>query len=94
MLVSQMIALYCKGNHGTAQLCSGCAGLQAYAQIRSERCPHMDTKTFCSNCHTHCYAPAMRAQIRAVMRYAGSRMLIRHPVPAIQHAYYARRRGR
>ena len=33
----------------------------------------------------HCYQPAMRAQIRQVMRFAGPRMLLHDPVAAFQH---------
>ena len=45
----------------------------------------MATKTFCSQCRVHCYAPAQRAAIKDVMRYAGPRMLLRHPVMTIHH---------
>lgn len=27
----------------------------AYARLRSDKCPFMETKTFCSNCKVHCY---------------------------------------
>ena len=47
--VSRMIALYCRKNHGGKTLCPNCAALDAYAQSRSDRCPFMETKTFCSN---------------------------------------------
>ena len=33
----------------------------------------------------HCYAPAQREQIRAIMRYAGPRMILHHRVAAIRH---------
>ena len=45
----------------------------------------METKTFCSACKVHCYKPAMREQIRAVMRWAGPRMLPVHPVLSVKH---------
>ena len=85
-LVSQMIALYCKKKHKTRHgLCDECARLDAYARMRSDRCPFMETKTFCSNCRVHCYQPVMREKIREVMRFCGARMLLHHPVPAIRH---------
>ena len=83
--VSQMIALYCRRNHGGKTLCPECAALEAYARRRSDHCHFMDTKTFCSNCKVHCYQKDMRRRIRAVMRYAGPRMIFRHPVMAIRH---------
>ena len=86
-LVTQMIALYCSGNHKTkkGQLCPECAALSEYARQRSDKCPFMETKTFCSNCKVHCYKPEMREKIRAVMRYSGPRMMFHHPVTAICH---------
>lgn len=84
-LVSQMIALYCKKQHGGKSLCPDCAALDAYARQRSDRCPFMETKTFCSNCKVHCYKPEMREKIRVVMRFSGPRMLFHHPVIAIRH---------
>ena len=86
-VVGEMIALYCRGNHGTekGKLCHACARLRAYAHERSDKCPYMEQKTFCSSCKTHCYKPEMREQIRTVMRYSGPRMLTVHPVLAIRH---------
>ena len=85
-MVSQMIALYCRKKHGAhGPLCPDCAALSAYAQLRSERCPFLETKTFGSNCRVHCYQPEMREKIRAVMRFSGPRMLLYHPVAAIRH---------
>ena len=83
--VSRMIALYCRKKHGGKTLCPDCAALDAYAQSRSDRCPFMETKTFCSACRVHCYQPAMREKIRTVMRWAGPRMLPVHPVLSIRH---------
>lgn len=84
--VSLMIALYCHKKHGTKkELCAECATLNVYARMRSDKCPFMETKTFCSNCKVHCYKPEMREEIREVMRFAGPRMLLYHPVMAIRH---------
>ena len=83
--VSLMIAIYCRKNHGCKTLCPECAALEAYARKRSEKCPFIETKTFCSNCKVHCYKPDMREKIRAVMRFSGPRMIFHHPVMAIRH---------
>ena len=85
VIVSRMIALYCRKNHGGKTLCPDCAALDAYARQRSDKCPFMETKTFCSNCRVHCYQPEMREKIRAVMRFSGPRLLFHHPIPAIRH---------
>lgn len=68
------------------RLCPDCAELRDYAIARIKHCPHMDTKTFCSACPTHCYKPEMRERIREVMRWSGPRMLRYRPIPAIKHA--------
>ena len=84
-MVSQMITLYCRKNHGTkGTLCPECAALNLYARQRSDKCPFMATKTFCSNCKVHCYKPEMREKIRMVMRFSGPRMIFHHPVAAIR----------
>ena len=85
-MVSEMIALYCRKKHHTkGGLCPECAELESYARMRSDKCPFMETKTFCSNCKVHCYKPVMREKIREVMRFSGPRMLFSHPVMAISH---------
>ena len=69
-MVQEMVALYCRKKHGgQKRLCPECAALAEYAGQRSDRCPFMETKTFCSNCSVHCYRPDMREKIRAVMRW-------------------------
>lgn len=87
LLVSEMIALYCRKQHGTPKgsLCPECQQLHDYALARIDRCPFMETKTFCSACKVHCYKPEMREKIRAVMRWAGPRMLPVHPVLSLKH---------
>ncbi|MCM1055809.1 MAG: nitrous oxide-stimulated promoter family protein [Bacteroides sp.] len=85
-MVSYMIALYCKRKHKANGLCPECAALDSYARERSDKCPFMETKTFCFNCKVHCYKPEMREKIRAVMRYSGPRMIFHHPAAAMRHA--------
>ena len=67
------------------------AALDEYARSRSDRCPFMETKTFCANCRVHCCKPEMRAQIREVMRYSGPRMMLHHPVMAARHVIEGRK---
>lgn len=87
LLVAQMIALYCRKQHHSpkGQLCAECQALHDYAMMRIDRCPFMETKTFCSACKVHCYQPAMREKIRLVMRWAGPRMLPVHPILSVHH---------
>ena len=91
-VVTLMIRLYCKKRHGTEKgLCPECAALAEYACERSNKCPFMENKTFCSNCRVHCYKPEMRSRIQKVMRFSGPRMIFYHPVMAIQHLVSSKR---
>jgi hypothetical protein len=100
-LLTKMVTLYCNGNkHNkvflskqkrqkntsiTNVLCPECEELRDYAVKQIDKCPFMETKTFCSNCKVHCYKTDRREQIRRVMKYAGPRMLFCHPVLAVKH---------
>ena len=92
--VSLMIRLYCRKKHGGKELCPACAELDAYARLRSDKCPFMETKTFCSNCKVHCYKKDMREKIREVMRFSGPRMIFHHPVMAIRHVIETKKEKR
>lgn len=90
--VAMMIRLYCRKNHRTKSgLCPECQLLHDYAMLRSDKCPFMETKTFCSNCKVHCYKADMREKIRAVMRFSGPRMIFSHPIMAIRHVIESKR---
>lgn len=58
-----------------------------YAHQRLERCKFGEDKPSCTRCPVHCYKPAMREQIRQVMRYSGPRMLLHDPIMAIRHLW-------
>jgi hypothetical protein len=88
--VEAMIRLYCQAKHrqqdgSQGQLCADCEALRDYAWQRLDRCPFQAGKTTCPRCPVHCYKPEQRESIRAVMRHAGPRMLLRHPVLALFH---------
>lgn len=87
-IIKTMIGLYCHGHHGTAddELCPACAELYYYAQKRTQRCQRSAEGKFCSSCPHPCYSTEHRNRIRAVMRYAGPRMVFRHPGMVIRHA--------
>ncbi|MDP2007546.1 MAG: nitrous oxide-stimulated promoter family protein [Rubrivivax sp.] len=85
-----MLRMYCEGHHADQPsdaegLCAECAGLLAYSRKRLAACPFGPEKPTCVNCQVHCYGPKQREETRVVMRYAGPRMLLRHPVLAIAH---------
>lgn len=84
-MVSLMLSVYCRKKHGERFLCPDCKALETYAHDRSEKCPFMETKTFCSNCKVHCYKKDMREKIRVVMRFSGPRMMLYDPIMALSH---------
>lgn len=84
--IEAMIQIFCKNKHEIQEeLCPACTELLEYAFKRLEACPFQENKTTCAKCPIHCYNPTMRAKIREIMRYAGPRMIFKHPVLAIQH---------
>jgi hypothetical protein len=92
--IRAMARIYCRKHHGTRAsdgLCVECEALLQYATRRLDRCVFGDDKPTCVNCTVRCYSESMREDVRAVMRYAGPRMLWRHPVLAIAHLRDGRR---
>jgi hypothetical protein len=84
--IRTMIGIYCRDNHGTkGPFCPDCAELMSYAKVRLAKCPFQEDKTTCGKCPVHCYKPVMRDRVKDVMRYAGPRMAVRHPVLAFFH---------
>jgi hypothetical protein len=89
--VTAMLRMYCRG-HGhlrSGGLCPDCA--QLHAARRLERCVFGDVKPTCRQCVVHCYSDGMRQRVRALMRWAGPRMLLRHPLLDISHLMDERR---
>ncbi len=91
--VAKLIAIYCRHHHRACGLCADCAALAVYARQRLDRCPYGTAKPTCANCPIHCYRREMRESIRAVMAYAGPRLMVRHPVLALLHALDGRFSG-
>ncbi len=94
-----MVQIYCRGHHigwspfrlrrkgenGRDRLCTECRNLLDYGTERLDRCPCASAKGPCAQCTIHCYKVEMRQRVREVMRYAGPRMLSRHPILAVGH---------
>jgi len=90
--IRAMVRIYCRDHHGRREaVCHDCRRLLDYAFARLDRCPFGSGKPTCAECTIHCYAPAMREKAKAVMRYAGPRMLPRHPILALRHLLDRRR---
>ena len=83
--IEKMIGIYCGNKHDSADnLCDDCRELLTYAISRINKCPH-HPKPKCSACTTHCFNTSHREKIKQVMKYAGPRMLVRHPILAVKH---------
>ncbi len=90
--LAAMVWIYCHDLHGEDDgPCDECSELLGYAARRIDRCVFGEDKPTCANCTVHCYNAAMRERVRVVMRYAGPRMLLRHPLLAAAHLRDGRR---
>jgi hypothetical protein len=83
--VEKMIRYYCQKKHANDTICKDCAGLIEYSHQRLDSCQFGEEKPTCRKCQVHCYSPMTRDRIRAVMRYAGPRMMFRAPLNWIRH---------
>jgi len=84
--IKVMVGIYCRGKHNSQEgLCSDCDSLLRYSLERLEHCVWGANKPVCARCAVHCYAPKYRAKIQQVMRFAGPRMIFKHPLHAIRH---------
>ena len=93
--ITAMLQIYCNAHHSDSKkgstLCPECKELQQYAQKRLNSCPFQGDKPTCANCQIHCYKKSMRSRIQAVMRYAGPRMMYKHPIMALRHLLDSKR---
>lgn len=89
----EMIGIYCRHHHSLQVMnCPECSELQNYAIDRLQHCPFHQGKTTCKNCPVHCYKPGIKDDIKRVMRYAGPRMMLRHPILTVFHFIDERRK--
>ena len=96
LTMQKMVGIYCAAHHDGSEdsLCDECGEFLDYAYVRLEKCPYGEDKPTCANCPIHCYKPARRDQVKRIMRYAGPRMLLRHPFLAITHQLDGLRKAR
>lgn len=59
--------------------------LLEYSILRLTKCVLKDQKLTCKKCPIHCYKAHQKKDIQDIMRWAGPRMLLYHPVLAILH---------
>lgn len=84
-VVEQMVELYCLHKLHLPAIDDEHKALITYAHKRLDGCKFSEQKPACKRCPIHCYKPDMREKIRAIMRWAGPRMIIYNPIAAIKH---------
>ncbi|WP_028866049.1 nitrous oxide-stimulated promoter family protein [Psychromonas aquimarina] len=86
--IKAMVKIYCRAHHNSSKEsapCADCREFIDYANEKLDRCPYGQNKPTCNKCPIHCYKKEQREQAGKIMRYAGPRMLLRHPVLAVKH---------
>lgn len=88
--ITAMVQIYCRKHHASAVNhdgghCEDCGNFLAYARQRLAHCPYQEQKPTCGNCPIHCYKQSMQSKAQTIMRYAGPRMVWRHPLMAYFH---------
>ena len=85
-ILESMIKIYCRDLHKCKEgLCEDCMELLEYSKERLQKCPFGKEKPPCSKCKIHCYKSNMRDNIKEVMKYAGPRMILKHPIATAIH---------
>jgi hypothetical protein len=85
LTIGRMIALYAKRCPQAISPPEHYAALNAYAEKRLDKCVFGEDKPACKQCPVHCYQPAKREEMKQIMRWAGPRMLWRHPLLTVLH---------
>ncbi|GKX57811.1 nitrous oxide-stimulated promoter family protein [Leminorella grimontii] len=89
--IEKMIELYARAHPPEGEDVDRYQRLYQYALKRLEKCRFGAQKPACKQCPIHCYQPQKREEIKVVMRWAGPRMLLHHPILAIRHLIDDRR---
>lgn len=83
--ISSMITLYRRRSPDARDDGEHYQALNDYADKRLDKCVFGEEKPACRHCPVHCYQPAKREEMKQIMRWAGPRMLWRHPILTIRH---------
>ncbi len=84
--LTAMVSAYCQHHHGTQDvLCPKCADFLRYALKRLACCPYGADKPVCAKCKIHCYRAHEKALAKEVMRWAGPRLMLSHPILTAKH---------
>lgn len=91
--IVQMTKIYCHHFHQhNINECQTCQEFIKYAQLKLDRCVYGQDKPACKACPIHCYKPQQKKLAQQIMRYAGPKMLFKHPLLAIKHLLKSRKK--
>ena len=81
--------MYCKAHHassvkGPHGLCEECTATVAFTHERTKNCPYGHAHN-CQDCTTKCNRGQQQQRVKAMMRYAAPRMLLRHPLMTMDY---------
>lgn len=91
LTIYKMIALYERRNPDAISDPEHYQALYGYAVKRLDKCVFGEEKPACKQCPVHCYQAAKREEMKQIMRWAGPRMLWRHPILTVRHLIDDRR---
>lgn len=97
--ISKLMVIYCCDHHQChemnrgADLCMDCKEMEHYAYQKIDRCPFARKKPACSECKIHCYTKDRLTTMIEVMRYAGPRIVLKHPLLAVYHIWVKHKYG-
>ncbi len=89
--ITLMTGIYCQTHHQDLN-CTGCQSLISHAEKKLDRCVYGQDKPACKDCPIHCYKPIYREQTKVIMKYAGPKMLFKHPILTIIHLMKGRKK--
>jgi hypothetical protein len=91
LTIRHMIEIYCRGQRPSATgICEDCGEVIRYAHDRIGECPYVaQSKPACGLCRSNCFTPEMHRRFALIMRYAGPRMMVRHPILTVAHIWDA-----
>ncbi len=84
--IKSMVEIYCESKHSHSEgICPNCKEVLEYCNLRISNCAFGNAKPACSECPIHCFKPEMKKRIKTIMRFAGPKMVFRHPIFSIFH---------
>lgn len=90
--IAKMTKIYCQHFHKVPYTnCQSCQAFVGYAEKKLDRCVYGQAKPACKNCPIHCYKPTEKQLAQQIMRFAGPKMLFKHPILAIKHLLKAKK---